>query len=189
MRSFLLTALLCSISLLPRPAAADDASHRKLVLEFFRIADMEALMDESMDVMMQAQMQMNPALEPYKDTFKQFLAKYMSWRSLEQEFVTIYVKAFTEPEMQELLKFYKTPTGRKALQQMPKLMQQGAQVGAQRVQEHMPELVQLVQEKAKQQGATGAGARKSDPEAIRPDPKAPGATKTPQRAAPAGATK
>jgi hypothetical protein len=127
-------------------AHADDKSHRAAVLEYFEIADMDGLMKRSIDMMLAAQIQSNPGLAPYAPKLKTFLAKYMSWASLRDEFVTIYQKAFTEAEFKELLTFCKTPVGRKMLKQMPQLMEQGAQVGAKRVQEHMAELQQLMQE-------------------------------------------
>jgi hypothetical protein len=127
-------------------AHADDKSYRAAVIEYFELADMEGLMKRSIDVMLTAQIQGNPGLAPYAPKLKLFLAKYMGWASLRDEFVEIYKKAFTEAEFKEMLTFYKTPVGRKSLKQMPLLMEQGAQVGAKRVQEHMAELQQMLQE-------------------------------------------
>jgi hypothetical protein len=159
MRTFSWTVIfVCAGVLLSNRAAADEASHRKAVLEFFKLAEMEKLMDDSMDTMLQAQIQVNPQIAPLQQTFKEFMAKYMSWKSLESEFVTIYMQAFTEAEMKQMLTFYNTPVGKKALQQMPRLMQQGAQIGAQRVQQHMPELMQALQQKAGKQPPPAAPA-------------------------------
>jgi uncharacterized protein len=133
------------LSVAPR-AHADDKSYRAAVLEYFELADMEGLMKRSIDVMLTAQIQGNPGLAPYAPKLKVFLAKYMGWASLRDEFIEIYKKAFTEAEFKEILAFYKTPVGRKTLKQMPGLMEQGAQVGAKRVQEHMAELQQMLQE-------------------------------------------
>jgi len=176
MRNCFSTFLVCASLLLASRASADEASHRAAIVEFFKLADMENLMNETMDGMMQAQLQMNPAMAPMQETFKKFIAKYMSWKSLEAEFVTIYMQNFSEAEMKQLLAFYRTPTGRKALKQMPKLMQQGAQVGARRVQEHMPELVQEVQRQQQQKAAAAPAASAPKPApAPAPAPKAPAA--------------
>jgi uncharacterized protein len=149
MRTFSWTVIFfCAGVLLANRAAADEASHRKAVLEFFKLADMENMMNENIDTMVQAQVQMNPSMAPVADTFKQFMAKYMSWKALESEFVTIYMKTFDEAELKQMLAFYKTPVGKKSLRQMPKLIQQGAQVGADRVQQHMPELMQELQKQS-----------------------------------------
>jgi hypothetical protein len=152
MRTFSWTVtFVCAGVLLANHAAADEASHRKAVTEFFKLADMETMMNENIDTMVKAQLQMMPGMAPVQDTFKQFITKYMSWKALEAEFLTIYMQAFSEAEMKQMLVFYKTPVGKKTLQQMPKLLQQGAQIGAKRVQEHMPELMEAMQQSAAKQ--------------------------------------
>ena len=157
MRTHFFVIVLCSSIAFAPAAKADDASHRQSVLEFFKLADMESLMNDSIDALLKVQVQNDPRLEPFRPTLKQFLNKYMSWKSLEKDFVDLYVKAFTEPEWKEILTFYRTPVGKKALQQVPRLMQAGAEIGTQRVQQHMPELMQMVQDAAmKQQKAAGA---------------------------------
>lgn len=129
-------------------AHADDKSYRAALLEYFELADMDGLMQRSIEVMLTAQIQNNPQLAPFAPQLKQFFTKYIGWASLRDEFAQIYQKAFTEAEFKEALAFYKTPVGRKALKQMPQLMEQGAQLGARRVQEHMAELQQMLQQEA-----------------------------------------
>ena len=95
---------------------------------------------------------------------KQFLAKYMSWDSLKADMIKIYMDEFTESELGELNKFYQTPVGKKTVEKMPTLMSKGAQLGGQRVQEHMPELQAAIAAEAQKQGVSrcpGAGAAKS----------------------------
>jgi uncharacterized protein len=176
MRITIPAILVCASLLLAARASADEASHRAAVVEFFKLAEMDKLMDETMDGMMQAQLQMNPSMAPLQDTFRKFIAKYMSWKALEPEFVAIYLQNFTEIEMKELITFYKTPTGRKALKLMPKLMQQGAQVGARRVQEHMPELVREMQQQQQGKAPPAATQPAKSPAAPKP-PAAKGTTK------------
>ena len=73
----------------------------------------------------------------------------MSGESLRDEFVQLYVNMFTESELIEIAEFNKTPTGQKALKVMPVLMQQGAQVGQQRVVENIDVLRQMIDEQSK----------------------------------------
>jgi hypothetical protein len=127
-------------------AHADEKSHRAAVQEFFNIAQMDVLMQRSIDAALNSQMQVNPQLKPYETKMRQFLAKYMSWKSLQEDFTTMYVKAFTEDEFKQIVAFYKTPVGKKSLQQMPVLLEQGAAIGAKRVQEHMPELQKMLED-------------------------------------------
>lgn len=43
--------------------------------------------------------------------------------------IDIYVEAYTEQELRDLIAFYETPTGKKVLEKTPLLMPQGAQAG------------------------------------------------------------
>jgi hypothetical protein len=132
-------------STLATGARADEKSYRAAIIEFFQIANMEVVMQKSVDAMLSAQVQANPQLAPHEAKMRQFLNKYMSWKSLQDDFIRIYQKAFTEDEFKQIVAFYKTPVGQKTLQELPKLMEQGAQLGAQRVQQHLPELRQMIE--------------------------------------------
>jgi hypothetical protein len=137
-------------------ARADEKSHRAAVQEYFNIAQMDTLMQQGMDVALNTQLQANPQLKPYEAKMRQFLAKYMSWKSLQEDVTTMYMKAFTEDEMKQITAFYKTPAGKKALQQMPTILAQGAALGAKRVQDHMPELQKMLEEGAPKSGSTSS---------------------------------
>lgn len=137
-------------------ARADEKSHRAAIQEFFAIAQMDTLMQRSIDAALNSQIQVNPQLKPYEAKMRQFLAKYMSWKSLQEDFTTMYMKAFTEDEFKQIVAFYKTPVGKKSLQQMPTLLEQGAAIGAKRVQDHMPELQKMLEEGPAKTGSTAS---------------------------------
>lgn len=156
-------ALLLSVTV-AGGARADEKSHRAAIQEFFKIAQMDTLIQRSMDAALNSQIQVNPQLKPYEPKMRQFFNKYMSWKSLESDFTAIYMKAFTEDEFKQLLAFYKTPVGKKSLQEMPTLMEQGAAIGVKRVQEHMPELQKMLEEGAPKTGQPRpAGSAASKP--------------------------
>jgi hypothetical protein len=94
--------------------------------------------------MLDLQLQQNPSLEPYKPVMLKFLNKYMSYESLKAEMIIIYSEAFTASELKEINIFYESPTGIKTIQKMPELMAKGGQLGAKRVQEHLPELQEML---------------------------------------------
>jgi hypothetical protein len=110
-----------------------------------------------------------------------WLKKYMTWPAMQPELVKLYAANFTEAEIKQMAAFYGTPTGQKALQGMPAMMQRSAMVGAQLAQGHEEELktamaarsAQLEKdaEKAKAAGAAGkppAPAGKPTPAAKKP---------------------
>jgi hypothetical protein len=141
-------ALALVVSLAPATltrAHADDNSHRAAVLELCNVMDLEHVMQESMKRMIDLQLQQAPQIQNARPQFEQFFGKYLSWNALKDDYVKLYMDAFSEPELRELTAFYKTPTGKKAVRQMPTLLQKGAELGASRVREHMGELMQMLQ--------------------------------------------
>jgi hypothetical protein len=133
----------------PQLAHADDKSQRAAALELLALMDIKHTMEQATEAMLAAQIAANPQLEAAAPKMRQYFAKYMSWQALQEDFVTQYVKAFSEAELKDLLKFYKTPLGKKSLQQSPKIMENVAQLGAQRVQDHIDELMKSLNAPAK----------------------------------------
>ncbi len=105
---------------------------------------MEKSLNQSVQQMVAIQLNQNPALAPYKQIMISFFDKHMSYSSLKTDLINLYANAFTESELKEINTFYQTPTGKKAIQQMPILMNQGGQIGAQRIKQNMPELEKLI---------------------------------------------
>lgn len=139
MKTFL--PLLLAVALLqPISARADEASHKKAAENLLSLMGMEKLLNQSVDQMLQMQVQQNPQLAPFQAQMKAFLNKYMSWDSLKNDMATVYTEEFSEQELNDLVKFYETPLGKKTVEKMPALMAKGAAMGQKRVQEHLPEL-------------------------------------------------
>jgi len=127
---------------------SDENSHKKVAEELLRVMKMEVLLNETIEKMLQLELSRNPALQPYKNTLIKFFEKYMSAKSLKQDFITLYVATFTEKELQDLVSFYKTPTGQKALKLTPELTAKGAAIGQKRIQSNIEELKQMIAEEA-----------------------------------------
>ena len=141
-----ITALISLLSISPI-IWADNASEAEAE-KLLSIMDMEKVMDESITQMVDVQLEQQPTLAPFKSVMLKFFRKHMSWESVKFEMVYIYSKTFTAHELKELTAFYSTPTGRKAIEKMPTLMAQGAQVGAARIQENMWELQAMIKEES-----------------------------------------
>lgn len=102
--------------------------------------NMEQAFDQTIDKTLDIQLKQNPALLPYRGVMRQFFRKYMSYESIKGELVSIYSNAFTAQELKEITEFYRTATGKKTVALMPELFAKGGELGARRVQEHLPEL-------------------------------------------------
>ena len=134
-------------------AKEPSASHAAAVKELFQVMNLAKTTNEAVDVMYKAQVDANPALKQFEDVMRPFMAKYLSWKNLEPQMIQVYAEAFTEPEVRELIAFYKTPIGHKTVNLMPQLMQRGAALGQKAVQEHLPELQEAIAKKAKENEA------------------------------------
>ena len=145
----LVVLLIAAVTLLNSASLrADEASHRQATETLLGTMQMESLLNQSVDQMLQMQVQQNPAIAPYQQEMKAFFGKYMSWATLKDDMVKIYMAEFNEPEVKELTAFYQTPLGKKTIQRMPALMAKGAEMGQRRVQEHLPELQATIAAKA-----------------------------------------
>lgn len=105
---------------------------------------MDTALEQTISQMLDIQLQQNPTLAPFKQVMLRFFNKHMSYESLKPEMVAIYSETFTLTELKEINAFYKTPTGSKTIEKMPELMARGGQIGAQRVQDNIQELQEMI---------------------------------------------
>lgn len=105
---------------------------------------LDQALEKTISQMLDVQLQQNPTLAPFKQVMLRFFNKHMSYESLKPEMIAIYSEAFTSTELKEINAFYKTPTGAKTIEKMPELMAKGGQIGAQRVQDNIQELQEMI---------------------------------------------
>lgn len=122
-----------------------DAASEKEAEKLLDMVGTQEVMEQSMSQMLDIQLQQNPALAPYKGVMMEFLNKNMSYESLKPDLVKMYSEEFTSSELREINAFYSTDVGKKSIEKMPKLMMQGGQLGATRVQENINDLQAMIQ--------------------------------------------
>lgn len=145
-----LSLYFCSLNM----AVAADQGELEAAEELLAAVGMEQVLEQSISQMIDMQLQQKPALAPYRNVMEAFFNKHMSYESLKPEMAALYAEYFTEQELRDLIGFYETPTGQKAVAVMPELMGRGAQIGVARVQANLGELKQMIQaESAKLGGA------------------------------------
>lgn len=140
---------LAVLSVLFFPAAARCAeatpSQRQAARELLLLAGTAQAMNAAAEAMVDAQAKANPAMEPYRDVMLTWMRKYVTYEALEPKLIDLYTESFTEAELRELIAFYKTPVGHKALEKLPELMQEGALMGTELAQQHTDELRTMLQ--------------------------------------------
>lgn len=132
-------------------AAESSRNHRGKVKELFGLMEMQKIIDATLEDTISTQIKANPALAQFKDVMLEFLAKHMSWKSLEPGFIEDYMETFSQAEIEDMIAFYKTPTGAKAIAALPALMKRGARRGLESVEKHMPELQKIIEERLESQ--------------------------------------
>lgn len=88
----------------------------------------------------------NPGMAANQNVIKEWAEKYLSWDEMKIGLSAVYKKHFTEAEIKELLKFYKTPVGKKSIEKMPILFQEGSEVGFNLARKYEPQLKQMLDE-------------------------------------------
>lgn len=145
MNRFLITFyLVCNIALLPTNIWAND-THRQAAERFLQIVDMEKVLQQSIEQMLNLKLKQKPALVPYKEVVLRFFSKYMSYESLKEDLIKLYVEEFTEKELNEIIAFYETQTGRKVLKKLPIVMARGGQLGASKIRPNIGELKKMIE--------------------------------------------
>ncbi len=130
---YLLIALLAFV---PVWARADDTSHRAAAAKLIELVNgrevMRSAFLSALDASISAQMKDQLASAEYKDTRQAMVDWFdqdFKWDELEVKFVDVYVKAFTEDELNQLTAFYQSPLGKKTLTQLPQVMNEAMQIG------------------------------------------------------------
>ncbi|MBS0379320.1 MAG: DUF2059 domain-containing protein [Proteobacteria bacterium] len=90
----------------------------------------------------------------------------LDWQLLEPKLIAAYREAFTQHDIDQMLVFYRSPTGQKAIAKQPQIMQQVGQFTMERVSAITPQLQQLQREMMQKVRAAADVA--TDPEAKPP---------------------
>ena len=89
------------------------------VEELFKVMKMQELQNKSITAIVDQQMSMSPGMAKYKVEYTKLLQKYVGWKALKKPVGDMWAGMFTEKEIKDLVKFYKTSTGQKLLNKQP----------------------------------------------------------------------
>lgn len=148
LKYYVTQSLLCTTALLfvltPALVMADDASHRQQVETLFRLTQMEKKIKESVDNVLQLQLRQNPQLQKNSKELEAYLQKYIGWQALKDDLADMYLRTFSEAELEQINAFYITPAGQKVINVVPQLVQQRNQIAMMRLQKNIGELQQIM---------------------------------------------
>jgi hypothetical protein len=131
-----------------RPAAAQEPLRHELALQLLEAMRMPEQIQASLATVAATQARMNPDLPGLGDLLREFLARYVTWDALKDEYAALYAGAFTEEELREMAAFYRTPAGQKLARATPQLSRQGAEIGERVMRAHAAELQEMIARRA-----------------------------------------
>jgi len=147
MATLRLPLLIAVLGLLATQALAQDAkpvsTHEQAARELLRAVGVQRATEAGAEAMM-GLIRNNPNLAPFEDVFRAWYRKVFSQGDLEGELAVIYMRHFSEDELRALTSFYQTPVGRKAIDELPAAMKEGAELGMRRAKEHSAELEEML---------------------------------------------
>jgi hypothetical protein len=148
-RTWILFLMVLSVSPM---AFAGTSTHRQAAEEVLLLTRS----DEILEPFLQQIQQMNLPQEAYESAQKyirrinELASQEMQWQRIKGDYINLYVSLFTEPELRELIQFYKSPIGHKLIEKTPVLMQKSMQIGHEKMMRIMPE-IQAISEEMKQE--------------------------------------
>ncbi|HKJ23808.1 MAG TPA: DUF2059 domain-containing protein [Myxococcota bacterium] len=145
-----LAATIFALSTVPARAEEPSPEFQASVAELMRITGASSLTDQvatnlSMIVIDGLRKSMpelpDRAIEIMHEVTLDFYDELFSDEArLTRDYAAIYAKHFTKAELDEMIAFYHTPTGRKAIQAMPSIVQESLQMSQQWAVDAQPRL-------------------------------------------------
>lgn len=140
MKSLFLVLVLAFCSVLVQ---ASPETHAQSVRELFKLLDIEKMTETSLQQGVDLLTQQSGQPER-RAKIESFLRQVVGYKAIEGDMIRLYQKHFSEAEVQEMVKFYKTPVGKKLARMQPVLFKEGAQIGQNRMMSRQEELQKLL---------------------------------------------
>lgn len=131
-------------------------SKRESVEELLRVSNMDSMIDgmysqmNQMFVGLEEQLDIKPDEQPIFDAHMNklitILQEDMSWEKFKEPLIDIYLKHYTEKEIQDMLAFYQTETGRSMVSKMPLVMNDSMLFSQEMMKSLLPKIQSLAQE-------------------------------------------
>jgi hypothetical protein len=159
---FIIAALMFILSMTCFAAPAK----KETIDELFNVMQAQKMMDSvygQMDGMFKQMAQGMNIPESQKPILDKFFVKYtalvkeeMSWEKLKDPMADAYASVYTESEVKNIIKFYRSSAGQKMLVKMPELMQASMSIVQSSMKNLMPKITELQNEltaELKEEGA------------------------------------
>ncbi len=148
--------IVIGLGILMSLSAHGQGSKRESVEELLRAANAASLVDGIYAQMNQVvggmgkQLGVQPdeqaIFDAYMEKIFSAMREEMSWEKIEDPMIDIYLNHYTEKEIQDMLAFYQSETGRSMVEKMPAVMKDSMQLSQKMMQEFFPKMQTITQE-------------------------------------------
>ncbi len=167
-------ALLLAILMMASFNSFATPAKKETLEELFRLTDVTKMLDlvyAQSDAIAKQSMRGKSLTEEQKAVMNKYAEKNMalvkqemSWDKLKTPIMEAYSRVYTDKEVQDIIKFYQTPTGKKMLKKMPELAQISMGLVQNMMQSMQPKLKLLQEEMAAEmEKASPQGVAKEAP--------------------------
>ena len=125
---------------------ADNNNRRALADELLTVINFQKNIETQTD-MVQKMFTM-PGAEHSQSMIKKLndiIEKEMSWNKLKNDYISVYAEVFTEQELNEFIRFHKTPVGKKIAGKTPELTRRIMEMSQKKSMELLPKIQAIMQ--------------------------------------------
>lgn len=131
-----MTRFLLIFLLVTHVSMADETSHREVAAELLELAGGEDSIQLGANAMIEtltgtwaAQGVPEGLIPLFVEQLKEWIAHDFVWAEMQNDILDLYMAEFSESELQDIIVFYRTPTGKKSLERMPQILAASMQIG------------------------------------------------------------
>ena len=142
--------------LIPSVSYSEDMSKRGNVEELLVLMNVDSIIDNIYSQMNQIMQNMAQELKvkpSEKELFDKFTAKMvsimkseMNWEKMKEPMTDLYLKHYSDKEIQDMLAFYKSETGRSMIKKMPAVMKDSMSISQNMMKDFIPKMQALSEE-------------------------------------------
>ena len=149
--------------ILPISAHADEASKRAKIEEVFTLLHMDKLTQQMMDATIAESKTLTSGmigtsldadtqakLDRFQSKVLGLITSQIGWQAMEPQYVDLYANTFTEAQIDDLLAFYKSPTGQVVIEKIPELTRNCMQLAQQKMIALQPQLKEIMRDFVKE---------------------------------------
>lgn len=141
---------------LPGISYSEDKSKRESVEKLLILMNVESIIDtmysqmEQLMVGMGQQLGVKPSEQEIFDKFMSktvsIMKKEMSWAKMKEPMMQIYLKHYSEKEIQDMVVFYNSESGKSMIQKMPEVMKDSMLLSQKMVKDFIPKMQEMSEE-------------------------------------------